>query len=204
MTTQNSNKCPRQIFFDFYDSTKSKKPRVPENPHKEKPRKPRARELKETTVWTPLPSIVSTGYKSYHTYVNWEHYENMWKLFALNTYFIRDNHPTRQQAKDQKDLQAAIEEAGNANFKTKRLDAQQIINNLVHSRNSGKYFRYGQNVIAAAATADATNPTAGLAALGVKICTTSDKHNADHLWQIMTKTRIIYHDLIKRYGQNTR
>ena len=105
--------------------------------------------LKGSTMLTPLPSIVEEGYKEKHRHINWPHYKNMLKLFAID-FFIPDNMPpTEQQKKDKEELEKAIEAVGNAGNKRKHLSAQKIVKD-----SNGTYMSCGKNVIRAMAEKD--------------------------------------------------
>ena len=150
--------------------------------------------LKATTMFTPLPSIVEEGYGKQHRGIDWPHYENMLKLFALD-YFVQET-PTQQQEKDRKDLTMAIEQAGNAKYKKKRLTAEEIID-----RDSGIYMRYGKNVIRAMAEPDPQVSERCLKDLRSEISDTRNENNAIQLHKMMSKARTIFMKLQSRYRE---
>lgn len=160
--------------------------------------KTRARVLKETTAWTPLPSIVSEGYLAAHRGINWPHYENMWKLFALEEYFIH-GEPTRQQTRDREELTAAIEKVGNAKNKRKHLTAQQIM-----AKAAKVYMRYGKNVIRAMDEKDPIVSERCLKDLRSEIPDTRNDYNATQLHKVMSKAKTIYMRMQSRYTSNER
>jgi len=150
--------------------------------------------LKATTIFTPLPSIVSFGYNQKHRGINWSHYENMLKLFALS-YMYHGQVLTQQQEKDKADLEQAIEEAGNAKYKKKHLTAEQIM-----KRDEGVYMRYGQNVIRAMAEPDPLVSERRLKDLRSEIPDTRVSDNAIQLHKMMSKAKTIAMVMRARYS----
>ena len=80
-------------------------------------------QLQATTIFTPLPSIVSDGYERRHSGINWPHYENMLKLYALNL-ITRGRTLTPEQQQDKAELEEAIVAAEEA--RQERALAQRI------------------------------------------------------------------------------
>ena len=150
-------------------------------------------QLQSTTTFTPLPSIVSSGYNQKHRGINWSHYENMLKLFALS-YMYHGQVLTQQQEKDKADLEQAIEEAGNARYKKKHLTAEQIM-----KRDEGIYMRYGQNVIRGMADPDPLVSERRLKDLRSEIPDTRNDNNATQLHKMMSKAKTIAMILQNRY-----
>ena len=150
--------------------------------------------LKATTIFTPLPSIVSAGYNQPHRGINWSHYENMLKLFALS-YMYHGQVLTQQQEKDKADLEKAIEEAGNARYKKKHLTAEQIM-----KRDEGIYMRYGENVIRAMAEPDPVVSERRLKDLRSEIPDTRVGDNATQLHKMMSKAKTIAMIMCARYS----
>ena len=158
----------------------------------ERPKQTMKQKLRGTTMFTPLPSIVSDGYMVQYRGINWAHYENMLKLFALGL-LIR-GEMTLQQAKDKEDLEKAIEEKGNAKYKKKHLSATKII-----ERDSGVYMRYGKNVIRAMAEPDPIVSERRLKDLRSEIPDTRNNDNARQLHRTMSKAKTIFMTLQSRY-----
>lgn len=150
--------------------------------------------LKATTLLTPLPSIVSEGFAVSYRGINWAHYENILKLFALN--YLIQGEMTPQQQKDKEDLTRAIESAGNAKYKKKRLTAQQII-----ERDSGVYLRFGKNVIRAMAEPNPIVSERRLKDLRSEIADTRNENNAIQLHKTMSKAKTIFMTMQSRYNQ---
>ncbi len=149
-------------------------------------------QLQGSTTFTPLPSIVSAGFNKAHTGINWPHYENMLKLFALG--YLYHGKLTQQQQKDKDDLTQAIEEVGNAKFKKKHLTAEEIT-----ERDSRVYMRYGQNVIRAMADPDPLVSERRLKDLRSEIPDTRNNNNATQLHKMMSKAKTIAMILQNRY-----
>jgi len=151
--------------------------------------------LKKTTMLTQ-PTIVSEGFDAPHRGINWPHYENIWKLFALENVFMSDE-PTKQQQIDRQELRSAIEVAGNAKYKRKHLTADEII-----KRDSKVYVRYGKNIIRAKAERDPYASESRLKDLRSDIYDTRSEENATQLRKVTHKVKAIYDLMTARY--NTR
>ena len=177
----NSNKSPMAVQLTL--NLAAALPTPPAQTHKQ--------QLKTGTI---LPSIVSEGSDRFCQGINWAHYENILKLFALG-YLIR-GEMTRQQKKDKSDLIAAIEKAGNAKYKKKHLSAEEII-----QRDSGVYLRYGKNVIRAMAEPDPQVSERRLKDLRSEIQDTRNDFNATQLHKMMSKAKTIYMTMQSRYNQ---
>lgn len=175
---------PQQMMFDFGPSFALAMPEQPKQTMKQK--------LQNTTMFTPLPTIVSEGYDDEHKGINWPHYENMLKLFALG--LIVRGELTQQQKKDKEDLTQAIEVAGNAKYKKKHLSAEEII-----KRDSKVYMRYGRNVIRAMAEPDPIVSERRLKDLRSEIPDTRNENNATQLHKMMSKAKTIFMTLQSRY-----
>lgn len=154
----------------------------------------RGQALKATTMFTPLPSVVEEGCENNHRGINWPHYENMLKLFALG--YLIQGTPTQQQEKDKVDLATAIEKVGNAQYKKKHLDADKIIKNA-----SGVYMCYGKNVIRAMAERDPQVSERCLKDLRSEILDTRNENNAKQLHKTMRKAKTIFMKLQSRYRE---
>ena len=152
--------------------------------------------LKRTTMLTALPTIVSEGFDAKHNGINWPHYENIWKLFALENVFMSAK-PTKQQEIDRQELREAIEIAGNARYKRKHLTADEII-----KRDSKVYVRYGKNIIRAKAERDPYASEVRLKDLRSDIYDTRSPENATQLRKVTHKVKAIYELMQARY--NTR
>ena len=152
-------------------------------------------QLKRSTALSTV-SIVSEGFDKPHSWINWPHYENMWKLFALENVFILGK-PTPQQEKDRQDLRCAIYIAGNAKYKRKRLTVEEII-----ERDSKEYMTYGKNIIRAKAEKDSYTSERRLKSLRSDIYDTRSEENATQLRRVTHKVKAIYDQMMERY--NTR
>jgi len=157
-----------------------------------RPKQTRMQALKSTTMFTPLPSIVEEGYNRRHRGINWPHYENMLKLFALK--YMVQGIPTQQQEKDIIDLTKAVEEKGNARYKKKHLTAEEIT-----ERDSGVYMRYGKNVIRSMAEMDPLVSERRLKDLRTEISDTRNENNSVQLHKMMSKAKTIFITLQSRY-----
>ena len=128
--------CVRPTLKSFLQSKQPEFQLQPALPHP--PAQTQQQQLKNST-W--LSSIVSEGYKETHRGINWPHYENMLKLYALGALF--KNTLTPQQQKDKADLGEAIEYVYNTkNPRKKEKSANEIL-----QKATGVYMQYGFEVI---------------------------------------------------------
>lgn len=156
------------------------------------PKQTAKQQLQNTTTFTPLKSIVSEGFDKPHTGINWPHYENMLKLFALG--YLYQGELSQQQQKDKQDLEQAIEQVGNAKFKKKHLTAEEII-----EKSSGVYMRYGKNVIRAMAEKNPLVSERQLKDLRSEIPDTRNDNNATQLHKMMSKAKTVAMVMQDRY-----
>jgi len=149
--------------------------------------------LKSSTMFTPLPTIVSPAFTHKYRGINWPHYENMLKLFALG-YLVRNGQLTQQQEKDKEELSEAIETVGNAKAKKKKKTAEEIMNAA-----DGVYMTYGRNVIRAMAEPDPIVSERCLKDLRSEIPDTRNDQNAIQLHKMMSKAKTIFMAMQSRY-----
>jgi len=152
-------------------------------------------QLQNSTMFTPLPSIVSKGYDKQYNGINWPHYENILKLFALS--YIYRGTLTAQQQKDKQDLIKAIEEVGNAKQEKKHLSSDEIIHKA-----TGAYLQFGQDTICAFAHPDQKISQALQYDLEVYINTRHNRQNQEQLRKISKKSVKIVEFIKNRYSNN--
>lgn len=150
-------------------------------------------QLRSSTSLTP-PSIVSPYFDRPHKGINWPHYENILKLYALGVLY--KGELTQQQQQDKKDLEEAIEYVYRIKHPRarKQKSAAEIIKKI-----RGKYIPYGKNVITALNIQDEGIRSSVMNDLEEDILRTHNPHNAIQLGKVMKKSRAIVSLLRNRY-----
>lgn len=159
-----------------------------------RPKQSIAKKSKTTTMLTPLSSIVEEGYEKQYNGINWPHFENMLKLYALD--FFIDGTPTEQQKKDIAELTEAIEFTGNMKYKKKHLTAKEILDGA-----RGAYMNFGRRVINAMAEPDPYASEVKLNKLRFEISDTYNEINAGQLNKVMHKADAIFRAMRSRYRE---
>ena len=145
-------------------------------------------DLQSTTAITFLPSIVSPYFLGKYRGINWPHYENMLKLYALD--FFVNGEPTEQQKRDREELQEAIEVKGNLKYKKKHVSFKEVIES-----DTGVYMNYGKDVIRALVFCDRK----ALQELHAQILNSYNSQDSRQREAMYTKASLIYKKLKDRY-----
>lgn len=167
------------------ENLKAALPMPPEQTQKQK--------LQSSTILTP-PSIVSPNFDKPHKGINWPHYENILKLYALGVLY--KGELTRQQQQDKKDLEKAIEYV--YRIKHPRARRHKFAKEIVEKA-CGRYIQYGKNIISALNITDEGLRASMMYDLEEEISKTHNPHNARQLDKTMHKSRNIVTMLRKRY-----
>lgn len=151
----------------------------------------RKSEWQNTTMFTPVEPVVSFGFLRSYRGINWPHYENMLKLYAVDLFIQNepDGKPTDQQEKDKAALEEAIEAKGNAK-RVRPLTVNEIV-----KRDSKVYMTYGKDIIYALVMCNEKT----LKELHAQITNSFNQRDAEQRKTMYNKATQIYNKLVDRY-----